>query len=139
MAFTVLTVRQLPDNINPWDAATLGDNFVTVFRAANHDLGLPLPWPKPDDYVPEHASDPILIWGGSSSVGQYALQVLRYYGYHNLLATASRHQHALLSSFGAKQCFDYRESDVAAQILNVAKHVPFILDCIGSKDGSLTP
>ena len=91
--------------------------------------------------APEHASSPILIWGGASSVGQYALQILKYYGYTNLLATASPHHHEFLKSLGAKAVFDYRQPDAPAQILAAAGSagVPFILDCIGSKNGSLAP
>lgn len=90
--------------------------------------------------MPEHASRPILIWGGSSSVGQFALQVLRYYGYRNLIATASKAHHELLRSYGAKQCFDYRSPSIVSQILDAAGgKVPFVLDCIGSKYGSLAP
>jgi len=36
--------------------------------------------------------------------------------------------------------FDYRERDVVEQILEAANgNVPFVLDCIGSKYGSLAP
>jgi D-arabinose 1-dehydrogenase-like Zn-dependent alcohol dehydrogenase len=110
------------------------------------DLGLPLPWPRSPDYQPHHAEDPILIWGGSSSVGQYALQILSYYGYRKLIATASPSHHQLLRSFGATEVFDYKNPDVTAQILDSAKSlggtgpvIPFVLDCIGSKYGTLSP
>jgi threonine dehydrogenase-like Zn-dependent dehydrogenase len=88
----------------------------------------------------------ILIWGGSSSVGQYALQILSYYGYRNLIATASTSHHQLLQSYGAINVFDYKNVDVAAQVLAFAKTlgktgpaIPFVLDCIGSKSGTLAP
>jgi threonine dehydrogenase-like Zn-dependent dehydrogenase len=81
-----------------------------------------------------------LIWGGSSSVGQYALQILRHWGYKNLLATASKPHHELLKSFGARAVFDYRDPDVVKQIVDAASgNVRFVLDCIGSKFGSLQP
>ena len=76
----------------------------------------------------------------------FALPVLRYYGYTNLLAVASKKHHDLLKSLGATQAFDYRDADVTEQILAAASKIasaepsnPFIIDCIGSKDGSLVP
>ena len=121
------------------------NNLVTVFNASVTDLGLDLPWPIPGGYKPPKADEPILIWGGASSVGQYALEVLSHWGYHNLIATASARHHAFLREKGAKHVFDYRDPDVAEAIKKVASAgsggpaVPFLLDCIGSKGGSLAP
>jgi NADPH:quinone reductase-like Zn-dependent oxidoreductase len=74
-------------------------------------------------------------------VGQYALQILRHWGYNNLLTTASPAHHANLLSLGASQVFDYRDPEVARHILEAVEEqtpaIPFILDCIGSKSGSL--
>ncbi|RDW89190.1 hypothetical protein BP6252_01222 [Coleophoma cylindrospora] len=131
---------KVPDNCSPQEAVTLPNNFVTCFHAITKDLELPLPWPLPQNYHPEHADSPILIWGGSSSVGQFALQIFRHWGYTNLLATSSTQHHKLLQSFGAKHVFDYRNSDVVESVLKAAGGpVPFVLDCIGSKYGSLEP
>jgi NADPH:quinone reductase-like Zn-dependent oxidoreductase len=134
----------LPDGVTMQEAVTLPNNFVTAYHTIVTDLGLPLPWPKPSDYRPEHSEDPILIWGGSSSVGQYALQILEYFGYQNLMATASPQHHDLLRSFGAAHVFDYHNPDVAKRILSSSQRsgepaIPFILDCIGSRDGSVRP
>jgi NADPH:quinone reductase-like Zn-dependent oxidoreductase len=134
----------LPDGISMQEAATLPNNFVTVFHAVVTDLGLTLPWPKPSAYTPEQAEDPILIWGGSSSVGQYALQILKYFGYRNLLTTASPKHHDLLRSYGAAQVFDYNDPDVIKAILasstrSAEPAIPLILDCIGSQNGSVRP
>jgi NADPH:quinone reductase-like Zn-dependent oxidoreductase len=116
----------------------LGNNSVTVFHAVSADLGLPLPWPVPTE-APQRANDTILIWGGSSSVGQYALQILRHWGYRKLIATGSPKHHELLKSLGAEQVFDYRDPNVVKEIVNAYGDVPLILDCIGSKDGSVAP
>lgn len=112
-----------------------------MFHAVTTDLSLPLPWPCPESPSPPHANSPILIWGGSSSCGQYALQILGHWGYRNLLTTASPSHHANLLSLGAAHVFDYHSPDVAKQIIKtVGKQVPaipFVFDCIGSKYGSL--
>jgi hypothetical protein len=119
----------------------LPNNFVTVFRALTTDLGIETPWPKPEGYVPDNADHAILIWGGSSSVGQFAIQILRYYGYTNVLATASSKHHDKLCGLGAKEVFDYNKSDVVASIRRAGGDavIPLIFDCIGSKNGSIAP
>ena len=112
------------------------------------DLGIELPWPKPENYDPPNEKEAILIWGGSSSVGQYALQILKYYGYSNLIATASNKHHDKLKRMGAKWTFDYNDPHIVSHILNTGSSqivtgshagIPFILDCIGSKYGSIEP
>lgn len=140
-------LAKIPEALTPQEAVTVPNNFVTAFHSIVTDLQLPLPWPKPANFSPELADSPILIWGGSSSVGQYALQILKYFGYRNLITTASSHHHALLKSYGATQTFDYRASDVVNSILGSVSNtnqageptIPFILDCIGSQSGSLAP
>lgn len=140
-------LAKIPDALTAQEAVTVPNNFVTAFHAIVTDLHLPLPWPKPADYSPEFADSPILIWGGSSSVGQYALQVLKYFGYRNLLTTASSFHHELLKSYGAAKTFDYKDSDVVKAILGSVSNngqagqptIPFILDCIVSQSGSLAP
>ena len=126
------------------EAVTLPNNVVTVFNAVTKDLELPLPWPVPSE-PPAQADAPILIWGASSSVGQYALQILAHWGYRNVYATASpKHWDFLRQQGGAKHFFDYRDPDVARKILEAARAlggsgpaVPYIVDCIGSQNASL--
>lgn len=73
-------------------------------------------------------------------MGQYALQILHYYGYTNLIATASKAHHEMLRSLGAREVFDYRDPEITSKILGAAHNdVPFAMDCIGSKYGSVVP
>jgi NADPH:quinone reductase-like Zn-dependent oxidoreductase len=132
---------QLPEGHTLAEAVTLPNNFVTCFHAFNTDLGIETPWPKPDGYTPKDADEAILIWGGSSSVGQFAVQILRYYGYKNVVATASRKHHDKLRSLGAKEVFDYNDANVVDSILHYGADagIPLTLDCIGSQKGSIVP
>jgi hypothetical protein len=139
-------LARIPSGFTMQQAVTLPNNFVTAWQASITDLGLQLPWPKPADYVPPEIDDWILIWGGSSSVGQYAIQILKFYGYQNILTTSSKAHHEKLINYGAAQCFDYRQADVTADILsyvssNSAKSpaIKFILDAVGSGSGSVMP
>ncbi|KAJ4311338.1 hypothetical protein N0V84_010503 [Fusarium piperis] len=135
---------KIPENLSFEEAVTVPVNLVTVFHAATVDLNLDLPWPIPEGYTPKNAHEPILIWGAASSVGIFAVQVFYHWGYKNILAVASGKHHEYLGKIGATQCFDYRKDDVVDQILKYTgdrsePKLPYILDCIGSLDGTLKP
>ncbi|RYO76206.1 hypothetical protein DL766_001020 [Monosporascus sp. MC13-8B] len=89
------------------------------------------------------AHDNILIWGASSSVGQYAIQILKFYGYRNLIATASPANHQRLRELGASEVYDYRSPTIVDDLLEPRRKdgaslaFPMIVDCIGSVPGSL--
>ncbi|MCJ1311654.1 hypothetical protein MMC25_005327 [Agyrium rufum] len=135
------SLSKLSPNFSLQEAVTLPNNVVTVFHAVTKDLLLPLAWPCPQTPSPSHANTPILIWGGASSCGQYALQILSHWGYRNLLATASPSHHTYLRSLGAAHVFDYRDPEVSRHTMEAVEEqtpvIPFIFDCIGSKSGSL--
>lgn len=132
---------KVPEGISLQAAATVPGNFVTAVHTATKDLGLELRWPVPEGWAPskEVRDAPILVWGAASSVGQYALQVFKFWGYRNVLAVASRRHHDVLREFGAAVCFDYTQEDVVQQILSKEADIPYIVDCIGSLEGTLTP
>lgn len=134
---------RIPENFTMRQAVTLPNNFVSVYHTLTHDLGFELPWPKPESYEPREAGATVLIWGGSSSCGMYAIQLLKYFGYKNIITTASQPHHSKLESYGAKRCFDYREEDVENAIIQYTssqdKPLQFIFDCIGSLSNSMNP
>ena len=138
---------KIPPGFSMQQAVTVPNNFVTAWQTSINDLGLELPWPKPDNYVPPQADESIVVWGGSSSVGQYAIQILKYYGYNNILTTSSKAHHTKLEKYGAAHCFDYREGDVTEAIRTYVRQqsrsgdttVKYIIDTIGSQTGSVQP
>jgi D-arabinose 1-dehydrogenase-like Zn-dependent alcohol dehydrogenase len=81
-------------------------------------LQLDLPWPRPESFTPSDAGRPILIWGAGSSVGHFAVQILKYWGYTNVLVTSSPKHHDKLKAYGAKHTFDYRDPNIVASILD---------------------
>lgn len=135
---------KIPDGIPLQAAVTVPVNLVTVFHSVTADLELELPWPIPQNWQPKAANKPILVWGASSSVGIFAIQVLRHWRYTKVLAVSSGSHHTYLKSLGATVCFDYRKPDVVDNILDYLKDenepkAPYILDCIGSLNGTLEP
>ncbi|CAN8098764.1 unnamed protein product [Discula destructiva] len=132
---------KIPAGVSKQAAATVPSNFVTAVHTVTADLGLELPWPAPEGWTPgvQVRDAPILVWGAASSVGQYVLQVLKFWGYRNVLAVASSRHHSALRELGSAACFDYRQQDVVERILTREAAIPCIIDCIGSLEGSLTP
>ena len=152
---------KVPEGKSMQEAVVLGNNFVTVWHVFTSDFGFELPWDrgveggakgKPDEYKPRKNETEtedgrkkwILVWGGSSSCGMYGIQVLKYYGYENIIAVAGSKHHETLNRYGAKECFDYRGGgDVVERVKEFVRkdggEVSYIFDCIGSQDGSLRP
>lgn len=152
---------KVPQGKSMQEAVVLGNNFVTVWHTITNDFGFELPWNrgvdgkakgKPEGYVPPKNETEtkdgrrkwILVWGGSSSCGMYGIQVLKYYGYDNIIAVAGSKHHATLKRYGAQVCFDYRgEGDVVERVKACVRQngaeISYIFDCIGSLEGSLRP
>jgi NADPH:quinone reductase-like Zn-dependent oxidoreductase len=143
-------VSKVPANLTLPEAVTVPANLVTAFHTITEDLGLELPWPLPQGWTPPKAQERILVWGAASSVGMYVVQVLRHWGYRNVLAVASGKHHELLKELGAKECFDYRKGSVVEEIARYLAdaegsvsagrpRVRFFVDCIASREGTLRP
>ncbi|KAJ4344963.1 hypothetical protein N0V95_006076 [Ascochyta clinopodiicola] len=79
----------------------------------------------------------VLIWGGSSSVGLYAIQIARQHGFKIITVCSPKH-HEHVKSLGADHVFDYKSSDVVDQIKGAAPRLQYIFDTIGDKSSSST-
>lgn len=53
-----------------------------------------------------------------------------------VITTCSEHNFDLVKSLGAHHVFNYRDSDVAKQIRNVAPDLEYVFDTIGNSDSS---
>ncbi|SPO06398.1 probable zinc-binding oxidoreductase [Cephalotrichum gorgonifer] len=81
--------------------------------------------------------EPILIWGGSSSVGNYATQIATMYG-HEVIATCSPRNTDFVRSLGAKHVFDYNDEKVVENIREAAPKLRLVFDTIGGPTSSET-
>ena len=70
-------------------------------------------------YTPQD-KQAVLIWGGASSVGTFAIQSAKSLGF-TVYATASPKHHAYLRKLGAHAVFDYKSGDVVSQIVEAVK------------------
>ncbi|TBU28869.1 GroES-like protein [Dichomitus squalens] len=70
----------------------------------------------------KYAGKPIVILGGPTSHGQYAIQFARLSGFSPIITTGSLHNTDLLKSFGATHVLDRKLSDeeIKAQVTQIA-------------------
>ena len=113
MADAEFGVVPIPDGWSFEEAAQLGIGPLTALQCLYETLELPSPLGvsiRPGD--PQRA---ILVWGGASSVGQYAIQFAKLGGLR-VLTTTSPKNVDLVRGLGADEVFDYRDEDVVEKI-----------------------
>ncbi|TFY56959.1 hypothetical protein EVG20_g8728 [Dentipellis fragilis] len=114
---------RIPDNITDEEAATIPLAASTALHGLNLISDIPKRAPL--------GGRAFLVWGGSSSVGQFAIQLARIAGY-KVITTASPKNHALVKGLGAAVAIDYRASDVVEQIIAASGRdgVDYVFDAI---------
>lgn len=125
-------VFAVPDDVSYQDAATIPLAFATAMQGVFQRLGLP----EPDDEAGKArvAGAPVLIYGGASSVGLYAIQLAKLSGL-TVITTASKRNHELLKSVGADAIVDYSEVDWIRQVRELSHDkLEYVLDTIGEFD-----
>ncbi|KAF1912171.1 hypothetical protein BDU57DRAFT_506153 [Ampelomyces quisqualis] len=111
-------------NVSFEDAATLGVGITTVGQGLFQSLGLPLPPNKVQEPTP------VLIYGASTATGTLAIQYAKLVG-AEVYATASPHNFDLLRKLGADHVFNYKDTDVSAQIRKASNDkLKLVFDCI---------
>ena len=107
-----LGVVPIPDGWSFEEAAQLGVAPLTALQCLHQTLELPSPF---ENVRPGDQQRAILIWGGASSVGQYAIQFAKLGGLR-VLTTASPKNFDLVKDLGADEVFDYRDENVIEKI-----------------------
>ncbi|EMD35666.1 hypothetical protein CERSUDRAFT_157554 [Gelatoporia subvermispora B] len=117
-------VIAIPDKLSFEDASQLGIACYTTCQCLYQELHLPTP------LEPLEVPMDVLIWSGTSSTGQYAVQFAKLAGLR-VLSTASPKNFELVKDLGADEVFDYADSKTARKIFaatsGTLKHA---VDCI---------
>ncbi|EFE41546.1 oxidoreductase, zinc-binding dehydrogenase family superfamily [Trichophyton verrucosum HKI 0517] len=121
----------LPENV-PW---SVGGAMSTIWFTAGQALFQNLlaeldVWP-----ILRPAKEPktVLVYGGSTSVGTTAIQLLKLAGLRPI-ATCSPKNYELVKSYGAEEVFDYRSPTCAEDIKKATRNnLKYALDCISTK------
>ncbi|KAI1452662.1 zinc-binding dehydrogenase [Annulohypoxylon moriforme] len=120
-------VYPIPDEISYQDASVVPLAFATAVQAIFGRLNLPEP------SQPAKDAFPFLVSGGTSSVGQYAVQLAKLAGAF-VIATGSARNHEFLKSLGADAVVDYQDPDWPEQVRKLTHDgLEFSFDCISEK------
>ena len=114
--------------MSPEAVVTLPLVSITAALGIFHEMGLPLP--------PAKIQANFLVWAGSTSVGQCAIQLAKAIGCF-VITTASPARHDYLKGLGADICFDYKDPNVISKIHEATNyHLAYAFDCISEKDAT---
>ncbi|KAK1466220.1 hypothetical protein CCUS01_01068 [Colletotrichum cuscutae] len=106
-----LGLFRVPENMARPDAAAITTVSHTASDALYNNFQLPLPGSSTDVF-----EGTLVVWGGGTAVGLFAIQLARASRITNIITTASLSRHDLLRGLGATECFDYKDSDVSDKV-----------------------
>jgi len=120
-------ILRRPQNLTPSDAASLPLVFLTAYTALVPYASLPDP-PK--------SNPSILILGGSTGVGIYALQIAKKRLQCHVISTASTRNVEFVKSLGADQVIDYTKTQVLKGALHYLPDGGYdaIIDLVGGTE-----
>lgn len=127
----------VPDGYDAYQASSWGVGGYTAIQTLFDSLKLD-PIPNDITSLPQLKADSpqLLIWAGSTSVGQFAIQLGRIAGYR-VIATGSPKNHDYLKSLGADDVFDYRDESTPEQISKKYPQLHLALDCFSEKGSTV--
>lgn len=111
------TTFHLPPNISFESGASLPLAFMTAAIALYQGLKVPLPTAVAET---DAEKIPILIWGGATAVGAFALQLAKLSNLGPIITVAGGGIDFVRSLNAADHIIDYRTGDVAQKILTAA-------------------
>ncbi|KAK3705980.1 hypothetical protein LTR37_012974 [Vermiconidia calcicola] len=109
----------LPSNISFQEGAVFPVAFNAALVGLSGDGGLGLPVTSLE---PEPSDKTIVVWGGSSSVGSFAIQLAAAAG-AKVVAVASKHNLDYCKQCRAVEVCDYKSSTVADDVVSAVKAV----------------
>jgi len=128
---------KIPHNLNFDQAATIPVGMSCAFMGLYGEK-----WERGGaEYYPfwreggrnKYSGEPIVIFGGSTSVGQYAIQLAKLSGFAPIITTASDRHAKLINSLGATHILD-RDSDVAEEVKKITKNpIRLVFDAISTR------
>jgi len=132
---------KIPDNITFDQAASLPTALSTAALAlygpkwANGGAALCAPWDEGKRNF--YSRQPIVIFGGSSAVGSYAIQLAKLSGFSPIITTSSPHNFDLLRSYGATHTLDRKltNSELTQEIKEITSDpIRIVFDVVSSVD-----
>ncbi|KAJ3552134.1 hypothetical protein NM688_g4314 [Phlebia brevispora] len=132
---------KVPSNLTMDEAATIPLVFDTaafgLYVKADTRSGAGLTPPWEEGGLGKYSGQPIVILGGSSSIGQFVIQLARLSGFTPIIAVASLKNEEYLKSRGATHVVDRNlsSSDLSATIKEIAEEpVRLVFDAVSVKE-----
>ena len=114
-------IAKLPDNVSYTEASVLPLGISTAASALFQTDTLALPHPQIN---PQPTGKVVLVWGGTSSVGACAIQLVVGAGF-DVTTTAGSHNLEYCKTLGAKYVFDHTKDSVVEDITIALKDMDF--------------
>ncbi|KAG6917712.1 hypothetical protein DXG01_001363 [Tephrocybe rancida] len=137
------TTAKIPAKFSFEDVATipvgLTAAYVGLYNNKPHGLGLE--WPTKTANQGKYAGKPIVVLGGASSVGQFAIQLAKLSGFSPIITTASLKHTEFLKSLGATNVLDRNLSNDALKTKIgelTSAPIDIVYDAISSADTQQT-
>lgn len=138
----VYAVAKVPAGLTDDNGASLVCNIIAPFWAIFGADGLNLPFPFPIDNNDssttaqkprDYSQETIVIIGGGSNCGKYAVQSCALAGFGTICATAGPANEAELRSYGVTHIIDRHAPDVAQQIRDtVGNELIYAFDAVNT-------
>ncbi|QRW25346.1 alcohol dehydrogenase [Rhizoctonia solani] len=119
-------ISKIPDNITDDQASTIPVGTIAEFFGLFQKTGVDVPVNGPTAN-----GKGVLVLGGSSSVGQFAIQLARIAGFSPIVTTASAQHNDFLKSLGATHVFG-RDVDAKTIQSSFSMPVALVLDAIST-------
>ncbi|KAF5362778.1 hypothetical protein D9757_011000 [Collybiopsis confluens] len=133
-------VTRIPENTSYEQASTIPVAFMaaTCGLLASPPLGAGLVDPNTLEPIGDFSCSSALVLGGTTSVGQYVIQLLKYIGFGQIIAYASGHQSSFLKSLGATDIIDRKKTalDQLPNVVSALSKLPIKLayDAVGTPE-----
>jgi NADPH:quinone reductase-like Zn-dependent oxidoreductase len=126
-------VARIPDSLPFTEACVVPLALCTAASAMFEKGGLALPFPQLE---PPNRGETVLIWGGSTSVGGFAIQMARAAGFE-VVTTARAKNFEYCKDLGAVAVFDYTSPTVVDDVVAALKDkkVAAVMDAWSRGDG----
>ncbi|TCD62492.1 hypothetical protein EIP91_006813 [Steccherinum ochraceum] len=136
-----MIAAKVPDNITLDQAATIPSGLAAAAVALyNTDNGIGLVAPWTEGGRGKYRAQPFVLFGGSTSVGQFVLQLAQLSGFSPIITTASSQNFELVKSLGATHTIDRSLSadKIAAAVKEItAEPVKVVYDAISLESTQL--
>lgn len=118
------TIFRIPDSMSDEEAATLPLAIYTAAVGLYRNLDIPAPWTRSDDHAPRVGKVALVVNGGASAVGAFAIKLAKLNpNISPIIATAGASTD-YVKSLGVDAIVDYRSPNAADDIKKAAGGVP---------------